>query len=853
MPLLPPAAKAAGVFPGGEGSQWPRGPVVVSKSDPNFLLLPIDVGGLYASHDGGAHWKPAMNGWNARGANGFAIDPRNAKHVLGVAGNSMNWDKGWGMSPHGVYRSNDGAASWKQTLAAPDLGGFSPAFDPSSFDKTSGICMRAYFLSVHDGLFVSEDGGTTWKGLARTTRLGNGFLRADDAGTVYVGGSAGLWRSTDRGATWKQSRTQPIAGLDLGALPNVLYVSGDDGLSISRDGGTTFAPLAAKGVERSGKAILNITVSPADAKRMLCWVQGDNYQWVRYVSDDGGATFAPIKVERGQAGRDDGTVSSVPGGYANLPLNVREGKFAWSPTNPNLVYGIGGDWVTRSTDGGHTFKWWNNGYNGIMLGSSFNFAAQDPAHVFLAFQDYNTADTKDGGATWTYHDASGKGWGGHCYGAGQTTGGVYWYGDADDWGGKRRLRISFDAGATWDFAKTDGQVCAWDGAEVSFTSPRNDAVLFASNWRSADKGKTWAKMEGCDGVFISAADGRLFGRKGSALVQSKDDGATWDKVADVPGGFADVAFDAKRNRFYFASEGRLKRLDDGKFSDVALPRDQMGNGPQAVTVAVDADAPDVVYAGGPRNLYASHATVVRSRDGGATWENLTTGDGPHEVAWIRVHPLTGQAWLNGQCYGMWRIARPTTLGAADPKHGDAPRMLAVASVADLKPAPPAAVRDPDEPKITDMVADFGGRNFDYAYGDIWKVGQNVTTGDDEGTGFVQLDTTEHGGAGLVLNGANLQPGGQTHLALRARLLDGNAAGLLSVNLNRADADGGGKSVTFDLSKLRADKWTTLLVPLPAGEWTKVQQVQIQGTNWNPEAKPLRVQIDAFGTTTPDAR
>lgn len=84
----------------------------------------------------------------------------------------------------------------------------------------------------------------------------------------------------------------------------------------------------------------------------------------------------------------------------------------------------------------------------------------------------------------------------------------------------------------------------------------------------------------------------------------------------------------------------------------------------------------------PRNIYASAATLVRSRDGGATWENLTTGGGPHEISWVRVHPKTGGTWLNGQCYGMWRIPRPTKLGAASsggarcgliPWHRDAAR------------------------------------------------------------------------------------------------------------------------------------------------------------------------------------
>ncbi|BCM94419.1 hypothetical protein IAD21_06326 [Abditibacteriota bacterium] len=1017
MPLLPPQAKAAGVFPGGEGSQWPRGPVVISQSDPNFLLLPIDVGGLYRSLDGGAHWNIAMTGWSARGANGFAIDPRNSSHVLGIGGNGMDWGANWGQSPHGVYLSDDKADSWEQVLAVLDGVGGVVTFDPMSFDAAKKQCMRAYFLSAKSGLFRSEDGGRKWTGVANGiptqgrvdrdwTQGGtlNSQLKVDATGTVFIAGAQGVWTSRDQGVNWSQIRTVPTYGLELGN-DGAIYVSGDDKISISRDAGKNFSALACAGIETSGKPVQNIAVSPVDPKRMLCWVAGDNWKWVRYTSQDGGQTFAPIKVERGLAGRDDGAGTSVPGGFATLPLNVRNGYFAWHPTNPNIAYGLGGDWVTRSTDGGKTFAWWNNGYNGIMLGASFNFAAQDPKSVFLGFQDYNAANTTDGGQTWTYRDASGKGWGGHCYGASQSTDGVMWYGDAEGWGDKRRLRISRDGGQTWNFAQADGSNCEWSGADVSFVSPKNAAILFASNWRSTDKGISWQKMASCDGVYSAALDGTLFGKKGNALVKSSDDGANWQQIADVAGGFRDVAYDARHNRFYLASEDRLKRLDKGVFADVNLPLDQMGNGVRAETVAVDAGAPDVMYVGGARDIYASASTIVRSRDGGTTWENLSVGDGPHEVAWVRINPQTGDAWLNGQCYGMWRIARPTALGVADTAHGnatrrpDVPLAVPVALSLGAPASPPITVRNGDmaagtavpdgwdqhwgdvttardtqifhstpaslrveangksgqgfqmfdvagggtytisgwvktqgdvkvnvavqsfagdwskndfnqvkylqndfdwqqfskevaipawagrfnvqlmvegtgrawlddiqvtpkgvapvaangEATITNTIADLGGRNFDYAYGDLWKLNENVTTGNEGGTNFVQIDATEHGGVGLVLNGANLVPQSQTHLALRARRMAGNSAATLAVNLVRADADGGAKTVSFDLSKLNEQTFTTLLVPLPEGDFSKVQQVQMQGTNWGGGALPLKLQIDALGTTTPDPK
>ena len=695
MPILPPSAARAGVFPGGEGSQWPRYNIAVARTDPDFLLMPIDVGGLLRSLDGGKNWSQTMNGWNARGANDFAIDPRNAAHVLGVAGNSMDWGAGWGASPHGVYLSSDKAASWQQVLSVTD--GFLThiAFDPSSYDANQKICRVAYFASYSSGLQRTDDGGKTWRAVSRLpieNRLDkdNGALIAvhPTRGTLYLGGKNGFFRSDDGGKTFQNVLEGEIWGLSVcEKTPDEVWISGAPGLLHSSDGGHTFAPLLAQGVDRNGdKPIRNVNVSPANPQQMLCWVAGDNWAWIRYLSRDGGRTFAPIKVLEGTAQRAGGD-NGVAGGLAALPFNVRNGWFGWHPTNPNIVWGIGGDWATKSLDGGQTFEWSNNGNNGIMVGASLNFSSTAPDVVMLGFQDYNGAFTLDGGQIWNYRDVSGQGWGGHCYGGFAVDKNVMWVGDAAGWGAPRRTRISRDGGENWDFAKDqNGQICEWSGADVSFADPKNSEILFASNWRSTDKGVSWAKMEGCDGVFIDAPDGTLIGRKNDAILTSKDGGASWDEVAKIDGGFRDVAFDQAHNRYYVACGDRLKMWQNGQLTTVETPRDQYGN-QKVECVAVDPKMPQIVYAGGATNVYASAATIFRSTDGGQSWQNLTMGDGPHEVAALRVHPQTRELWLNGQCYGMWRLAAPTKLGAAPPELKNAP-LASPSPLAQVLPEPP---------------------------------------------------------------------------------------------------------------------------------------------------------------------
>lgn len=667
MPIVSPEAKKAEVS-GGEGGQWPRGPVVVSPADPNFLLLPIDVGGLYRSLDGGKNWQSAMVGWDARGANTFAIDPKNARHVLGIGTNSMNWDPNWGPSPMGLYRSTDKAGSWTHVLALNGAFNGAVAFDPGSYDAAKGFCTRAYYLADDAGLFRSDDAGATWQSVhdkitttpSRDWTQGGGFttmLKIGKSGTVFVAGNDGLFRSDDRGRTFTNIRPGEVDGLTL-ASDGTLYISNADGVLASRDGGRTFQALPCKRLDHEPKAaVVGLTVSPADPHRLLCWATGTNFQWPRYVSHDGGNTWQKITTDN----------FGEP-----LPNNGRQGYMTWSPTDPNIAWGIGGDWATKSTDGGRTFHWSNNGYNGIMLGGLFNFSAHDPNTVFLGFQDYNGAFTTDGGQTWNYRDVSGLGWGGQEYGAHAVDKTVMWAGDAgNSWYGPRHLRLSRDGGKTWNFVNgPDGKPLAFTGPDVSLSDPTNSNILFASNLRSADKGLTWPPMPGCDGVYISGPVTKaLYGKKGDAVVRSTDHGLTWQKMADVEGGFGDLAVDEKADKLYVASQDHLKVWHDSTWATIDTPKDQFGNS-RVWTVATDPQEPSVVYVGGPRNTYATHATICRSTDGGATWENLTVnaplqgkssagaGAGPHEVSAIRVNPVTRWAWVNGQCYGMWKIAPP---------------------------------------------------------------------------------------------------------------------------------------------------------------------------------------------------
>jgi photosystem II stability/assembly factor-like uncharacterized protein len=658
MPLLSPEMQKAGIFPGGEGGQWFRD-LVISASNPDFLLLGIDVGGIYRTKDGGKNWEQCSNGWDARGSIALAIDPQNSDHVLGVAGNSLDWNAGWGQSPHGIYVSFDGADSWKQTLvrldgtgAAYEGQGGSVCFDASSYSAQKKQCLVAYYVGKLPGLWKTTDGGLNWAKVAE--RFDNVRLKTQK-GSLFLGGKEGLFVTRDGGKSFTQLSPEPITGLD--AVGDRVFVTGAFGIKLSRDGGKTFVGLNTSGIVTDGKPIENIAVSPVDAGRVCVWVKGDNWQWRRYISHDGGKSWRVPKINAT---------------HAVLPNNVRQGHWAWHPTNAQVVYTFSGDTVYKSTDGGVNYQWSANGYNGIMLGGMFGFSAHAPETVFLAFQDYNGAFTTDGGKTWNYRDVSGKGWGGQCYGGFAVDKEVLWYGDAEGWGGPRRLRLSKDGGKTWSFLKdANGKEIVFTGVDASFADPSDPNILFASNWRSPDKGKSWESMPFCDAVLTAIPNNltatpdktTLFGKKGNTVVISHDKGASWETIA-AQQNITDIAYDPLRKRLYVTANDRLhftllnQGESDGWFT-LPTPPNQHG-GHRITTVAVDPINPAILYLGSHTDIFACNNAVLRSRDTGRTWENLTTGNGPHEVSCIRVHPKTREAWVAGSCYGMWKISPPAS-------------------------------------------------------------------------------------------------------------------------------------------------------------------------------------------------
>lgn len=663
----------------GDGCQWGRA-VAIAESDPAFMLWGTDVGGVFRSLDGGRSWEPANVGYHSRGTANLAIDPRNPRRVIAVAANSAPTDY------NGLYLSDDQAGSWRQVLPIHMAASFDlrrqVAFDPSSFDPVRNRTSTVYWsrlgadvpkgggrwgAAVNDpGFYRSDDGGESWSRIHGAEALSDAVLAVHPTkGVVYAATPRGFFRSFDRGLTWGLSLPGRATSVAVSpAAPDQVWLSQPRGLFVSLDGGDNFEEIRGARALDDGAAedpkarttrwigLHNLTVSPVDPRRMVLWRCSPGFRWPRFSSADGGATWTEARILKD---------------HVIVPTNPREGLFAMHPRDPDVILSSGGDYPTLSRDGGRTFTLAGNGVNNIYIVGGFNFSTVNPDVLLLASMDYATLLTLDGGRNWSYSEPGGKGWGGFNHSGYASTAAVLLAGESDAWGVAGRLATSHDRGKSWRI--TDHRL----DPRFTYGDPRQPEVLFAAGLRSEDGGRSWSSMTGVTSVRThDASTGDLWGVNGEAgdaatVVRSTDGGRSWAPVFVASRAIADLAVDHRRGRVYFVSAGRLFYWESnrGILPVTGLISDQQGP-PELRSVALDPRRPETVYVAQARNRFASSASVQRSLDAGVTWENLTVNtpldgtrrDGGREAIWVRVHPVSGEAWVATGCYGVWKHAPP---------------------------------------------------------------------------------------------------------------------------------------------------------------------------------------------------
>jgi hypothetical protein len=418
--------------------------LVVDPKTPSTLYAgAASGGGIFKSTDGGASWAPSSTGIADRNVAALAIDP--ATPTTLYASSTDFGVSGIGLS--GVFKSTDGAVSWTKLPVDPNT--FTPglveafAIDPQT---TSPI----YAASGAFGILKSTDGGMTWTGgnggttgLPLNAKFTSIVVDPHTPTTLYAGSTegtvsgAGLFKSTDGGATWTAINTGiPGTALDVLGLAvdpqttATLYASmssKSSGLYKSTNGGAGWTLIEPN---TGGPIVIN----PQTTSTL--YVGGGTSGVLK--STDGGASFTPVDSGLGSvpvntlainpespatlyAGTAIGVFATTNAGAAWTAANTGLSLMAISaltvdPTNPAVIYaGTGsanasaGTGIFKSTDGGSSWTAINTGLLAFgSLPSQISAIAIDPTAPATLYAGDGFGDlfkSTNGGASWTESDS----------------------------------------------------------------------------------------------------------------------------------------------------------------------------------------------------------------------------------------------------------------------------------------------------------------------------------------------------------------------------------------------------------------------------------------------------------------
>ena len=335
--------------------------IAVHPDDPTTWYLAVGSGGVWKTTNAGTSWTPVFDDQPSYSIGSVTVDPSDPAVVwAGTGENVSGRHVGWG---DGVYRSLDGGASWQRM------------------------------------------------GLERSEHIGKVLVDPRDGATVFVaaegplwseGGDRGLYKSTDRGETWRPvlqvDDDTGVTDVEFDPVdPDVMYaatyqrrrsvwslLAGGPGSGVhkSEDGGETWREVVA-GLPKGDMGKIGLAVSPADRNVVYATIEAKPDEAGFYRSTDRGESWE----------RRNGYISGGTGPHYYQEIEA-------SPHDRDLVYQM--DVFVRVTrDGGATFNVLGTGREKHSDNHAFWIDPENGRHI-LAGTDAGLYETFDEGATWRH-------------------------------------------------------------------------------------------------------------------------------------------------------------------------------------------------------------------------------------------------------------------------------------------------------------------------------------------------------------------------------------------------------------------------------------------------------------------
>jgi photosystem II stability/assembly factor-like uncharacterized protein len=300
------------IGPAGPGGRVPA--VAGIATNPKLYYIGAAGGGVWKTENGGQTWDPVFDKQDVAAIGAVTIDPTDENTVwVGTGESNPRNDVSYG---NGVYKTTDGGEHWSNVGLKGTRYISRILVDPRNHNHVIvGALGDVFSDSSERGIYVTDDGGRTWK---QTLYVGpesgasDLAMNAQNPSILY----AGIWKFQRRPWTFTSGGS-------------------DDGLYKSSDGGATWTKLEGHGLpDPVGR--IGVAVAPSDGNRVYAVIEAK--KGVLWRSDDGGTSWTMVS--------EDTQVDARPFYFSHLAVD---------PKNTNRVYAISFQ-IMLSVDGGKTFK-----------------------------------------------------------------------------------------------------------------------------------------------------------------------------------------------------------------------------------------------------------------------------------------------------------------------------------------------------------------------------------------------------------------------------------------------------------------------------------------------------------------
>ncbi len=625
--------------------------ITAAPTNPDLVLLGTDTETVWRSEDGGLSWTPSDEGIPIAGTiyMTFSPDDENIAFVSVITNES-----GAAQKPEtGLYKSTDAGKSWKQVLPLV----FQPRVFSNCTIKYSDVRKDGkrdlYACGTHSGMFKSEDEGETWVSIGLTEEyiesidvIGNAVVACTQKnGLMITYDDGATWSKLNEGITEENVRAIAVNPLD----ENNWFVVTPEKLYESKDSGKKWASVCTyKDAGFGDKKFFRLNFSAVrDNGKPRLYVTSSSIQNPMRYSDDYGKTFNRPQVDNELAYIRDNW------GYSAEP-------YFSHPANPDLFWISLDGQIMKSNDGGASLFPASSGYSGVRA-ANFYFADDPEADIpfwicaidrgammgvysgndeeyplvyYMPQEDrYKNVRGIKGGKTVRDLDYDPKNKNRIVRNLGTWNTG--------------NLNESLDGGITWN--QIEGTDMTSIGNFLKF-NPNNPTTIYAGQIISYDDGKTWIKSDYTIHAMSPFNGNVVYSVTGSVLRKSKDEGRTWEILAQLPSGLQRVRVDIfKEDKLYIGTTSSgICVYEDGKT--------RMLNAKNGLTT-VYGRCPIYSVAQNPENekhlvaggLYATYNYVTpglfESYDGGETWHNVPGIQNARDIWIVEFRASKKQVWI----------------------------------------------------------------------------------------------------------------------------------------------------------------------------------------------------------------